>query len=247
MRRMPLVAIAGLAVLFVGCGTPGQADYERGVELRKQGDLAGAIMAFSDAIASNDEFALAYNDRGELYRSMDRIELALADFDRAIAADDGLPFAFSNRAEIRLLQGDSPGAVADADRAIAIGPAGTRCPRIAHGPPTRAPCSFAVIAAVHQTRGLAYLDLGNTDAALIDFDRAILLNNDVAETFVARARTYLAKDALAQALADANEAIRLDPALAMAYRTRGEIHDRLGEADAAQADFAQAEVLAAAG
>ncbi len=247
MRRIPLVVIAGLAVLFVGCGTPGQADYERGVELRKQGDFAGAIMAFSDAIASNDEFALAYNDRGELYRSMDRIELALVDFDRAIAADDGLPFAFSNRAEIRLLQGDSLGAVADADRAITIGPVGTRCPRIAHGPPHRAPCSFAVLAVVHQIRGLAYLDLGDMDAALVDFDRAVLLNNDVAETFVARARTYLAKNDLARALADANEAIGLDPALAMAYRTRGEIHDRLGEADAAQADFAQAEVLAADG
>lgn len=247
MRRIPIVAVAVFAALLVGCGTPGQADYDRGVELRKQGDHAGAIIAFSDAIASNDEFALAYNDRGELYRSMDRIELALADFDRAIAADEGLSFAFSNRAEIRLLQGDSLGAVTDADRAIMSGLAGARCPRVAHGPPTRAPCSFAVLAAIHQIRGLAYLDLGDTDAALIDFDRSILLNNDVAETFVARARTYLAKNGLVRALVDANEAIRLDPALAMAYRTRGEIRDRLGEAAEAQADFAQAEVLAADG
>ncbi len=246
MRRISLFAVVGLAALFAGCAS-GQAEYERGVELREQGDLTAAIVAFSDAIASNDEFALAYNDRGELYRSMGRFELALADFDRAIASDDTLPSAFSNRAEIRLLQGDSLGAVADADRAIAIGPAGTRCPRIVHGAPTRATCSLSALAIGHQVRGLAYLDLGDTDAALIDLDRAVLLDKDFPEAFAARARTRLATDDLVRALADANEAIRLAPALAVAYRTRGEIHDRLGEANEAQADFAQAETLAADG
>ena len=91
--------------------------------------------------------------------------------------------------------------------------------------------------------GLAQLDLGDTVLALTDLDRAVLLDQDVAEIFDARARTYLATNDLDLALADADQAIMLDPELAVAYRTRGEIQERLGNATEAQADFGRADSL----
>lgn len=241
--RLILLAMAATVMLIVACGTAGQGEYDRGVTLRMEGDLDGAFAAFSDAIDANDEFALAYNDRGEIYRLRNELDLALADFDRALEFDDELPFAYTNRAEMRLLLGDAQGAVADATRAIELGPAGTRCPRIVHGAPTRATCSGSEIAATHLFRGLAQLDLGDTVLALTDLDRAVLLDQDVAEIFDARARTYLATNDLDLALADADQAIMLDPELAVAYRTRGEIQERLGNATEAQADFGRADSL----
>ena len=240
--RLILLVLASLALL-AACGTAGQADYDRGYWLREDGDLDGAFAAFNDAIDANDKFALAYNDRGEIYLARGEIDLAFADFDRAIEIDDELEYAFANRSEAHLLLGDVQGALADATRAIELGPTGSRCPRIIHGAPTRATCSGVEVARAHFFRGLAHFALGDADQALTDLDRAVLLDQDYAPIFYARSRTHLALCETDLALADADQAILIDPELAAAYRTRGEIHQSLGNASQAQADFDQADAM----
>ncbi len=52
-----------------------------------------------------------------------------------------------------------------------------------------------------------------------------------------RARTLSRRP---KALADLSQAIRLAPKYAVAYRNRGNVHDKLGDTARARADFAQA-------
>jgi tetratricopeptide (TPR) repeat protein len=63
---------------------------------------------------------------------------------------------------------------------------------------------------------------------------------DIASAQAERAWAYHDKGQRDRAMSDVNEALRLDPNSAKAFRIRGEIHRRAGRLDAALADFNQA-------
>ena len=107
-------------------------------------------------------------------------------------------------------------------------------------------------------RGAAKAALGQSDAAIADYneairlkpdfyDEAIRLKPDDAEAYYNRG---VAKDALGQrnaAIADYDEAIRLKPDLAEAYHNRGVAKSALDRIDEARQDFENARDLARAG
>lgn len=92
----------------------------------------------------------------------------------------------------------------------------------------------------HRNRGLAHHDLGELDAALSDFDRAIQIDPSSAEPWFLKGNLLMEKDDYAQAERAFSAAIRLDLLHARAYNNRSEALRKLGrEADAGR-DHARA-------
>ena len=84
-------------------------------------------------------------------------------------------------------------------------------------------------------RANAYRDLGNFDLALADYAQAIRLNYSPANVLVNRGLVFADKKRRQYdfALIDFDEAIKLDPKLALAYEGRGNALLFLGRFDAA--------------
>jgi lipoprotein NlpI len=107
------------------------------------------------------------------------------------------------------------------------------------------------LAVAFLNRGAAYLDKGQPDRAIQDYDQAIRLNPNYAAAFRNRGRAYSAKGDNDRAIADFNEAIRLDPKRAVAYNNRrnnhavryynrGNAYSAKGDNDRAIADYNEA-------
>lgn len=90
-------------------------------------------------------------------------------------------------------------------------------------------------------RGLARLAAGDATGALADLDQAVSRsrrpNSELREV---RARALLALGRLDEALADADEALRLRPESPEGLVTRGKVHEARGDRERARADLRRA-------
>ena len=115
--------------------------------------------------------------------------------------------------------------------------------------PTRAPTPtptatpFSVPARTYYEDGLALRDAGDVDGALQSFAWAIQIAPDFAPAYVARGTVYLAQGELRRALAEADAALKADPASAAAHALRGETLRMLGRSGPATEAFRQALAL----
>lgn len=93
-------------------------------------------------------------------------------------------------------------------------------------------------AAAYNDRGVAYRSKGDNDRAVTDFDEAIRLDPKEPVGYVNRCRTRLTIGReLQPALADCNEALRLDPGRLHLLTMRGVAYLRLDRFDDALADY----------
>jgi len=104
---------------------------------------------------------------------------------------------------------------------------------------------FRDIVASHVNRGILSLRIGNIDAAMADFDRAMALDPDQPETYLNRGSALLRRDQAQPALT------MFDLALAkrtkrpeLAHYARAIAHESLGNVRAAYADYQRASELA---
>ena len=95
----------------------------------------------------------------------------------------------------------------------------------------------------HHNRGLTYDALQRYDEALRDYDQAIALNPNLAQTYSNRSNTYQALQRYDEALRDCDQAIALDPNYAKAYNNRGNTYQALRRYDEALHDYEQAVAL----
>lgn len=95
----------------------------------------------------------------------------------------------------------------------------------------------------HCQRGVALAGLGRTDDALKAFDESVMLDGDVAETWLARAHLFQQLGWSADALRDATTAIELDSNCGGAYLCRGQARLELGQWGAAATDLERATAL----
>lgn len=75
-------------------------------------DYAGALQAYQAALAARPNYAIAYNNMGNLYRDMGHTDRALASYRLAIAADSRLITAYVGLATVYNRRGDINGEVA---------------------------------------------------------------------------------------------------------------------------------------
>jgi tetratricopeptide (TPR) repeat protein len=74
------------------------------------------------------------------------------------------------------------------------------------------------------TLGRKYLDQGNLDLALVEYNKAIAMNVKCAEPYVGRAACYAGKNETQQALADFAKAIEIEPERSNLYSMRGIVY-----------------------
>jgi tetratricopeptide (TPR) repeat protein len=96
------------------------------------------------------------------------------------------------------------------------------------------------LAFAHYNRGLDWLQMGELDRAIGDFDISIRLDPTSAWSFNNRGSAWYAKGDLDRAMADFGQAITLDPKYALAYSNRGEVWKDRGDFGRAIADYGQA-------
>lgn len=96
------------------------------------------------------------------------------------------------------------------------------------------------LALIYYNRGNAYKDKGQFDRAIQDYDEAIRLDPEYANSFNNRGYAYNAKRQHDRAIMDFNEAIRLNPKLVNAFIDRGYSYGSNGQYERAIQDFDEA-------
>ena len=108
-------------------------------------------------------------------------------------------------------------------------------------PPTPTPAATPTPSAdEHLDMGFDYLDQGQFDQAIAEFQTAIQLDPDDANAHYNLGLAYQKQDKLDEAAAANQEAIQIDPDLADAHNNLGLIYDTQGKPDQAIAEYQEA-------
>ena len=91
----------------------------------------------------------------------------------------------------------------------------------------------------YEKRADASVAKGDTDAAMMDYTKAVELNGSGVSALMGRAAIYFGKNAYTLAIADYTKVIELMPQDAAAYARRSEAHEKKGNADLALADYSK--------
>ncbi len=92
----------------------------------------------------------------------------------------------------------------------------------------------------HLDRGTTYLDQGNYDQAMVEFNDMSNIDPSVPSSYIGRGLVYLYRNDFEQAIANFDNAIQLDATVAVAYRDRGLVYYFKGSYDNALADMDKA-------
>ncbi len=198
---------------------PGHADayIARGNAYSQIGDNGRAIADLDKAISLAPSDAQAYVVRGLAYNRRNETTLALKDYDKALELDPHIAAALANRAAIYAQEGRQDLAIRDLDKAIAIEP--------------NNPVAL-------YNRGYAHFAKGQYDKAIDDYSKAIELDPTMGIAYNNRclSRAITGKD-LVPALADCDQALKLNPLRLDTRDTRGFIYLKLGDPLLAVAEY----------
>ena len=154
-------------------------------------DLAKAFRNFLDAVALDENFALAHNNLGLVFLEIGALFKALEHFNKAIELDDSLDVAYGNRGLAHLERGDFEAAYADFGKALELDQydpmhynnAGVLFLDLAA--PAKACDYFNAAISLdpdnplpYRNRGLAYRELGDNQRARTDFIKATALEEE---------------------------------------------------------------------
>ncbi|MEZ4708787.1 MAG: tetratricopeptide repeat protein [Caldilineaceae bacterium] len=229
-----------------------------GLARHEQGDLAGAIADYDQAIPDTANssraitapaFATLYSLRGNARYAQGELDAAIADYDQAIALNPQYANAFIGRGNARGDQGSwtppspittrplrsipkrPPPTTIGAMPAATRG-AGRRHRRLRPGHCPQSPRCHRL-----QQSGPSPPRPGELDAAIADYDQAIALNPQDADAYYNRGNARRDQGELDAAIADYDQAIALNPEYKEAYGNRGPSPPRQGDLLNAIADY----------
>ncbi|MHC4253571.1 MAG: tetratricopeptide repeat protein, partial [Planctomycetota bacterium] len=157
-----------------------------------------------------------YLDRAYGYRKKGRYAEALKDESKAIESDPQNPRAYSARATTWWDMGEFEEAIADMTKVIEL-----KGGRWYHD---------------YFRRGLMCYDKGDFDAAIRNFNAAIILAGTCAASYKSRGLCYQRKGDRGRALADFNKAVEVEPDEHGAHKHRAELRAEMGRLDLALDD-----------
>ncbi len=199
----------------------------------KNGDNAQALTLLSDAISSGDlsgeDLAVAYYDRGMIYRAQNDNAMALADSDMAIKLNPKYGDAYNLRVGIHMANGESDKAIEDMTALLAFDP--------------QNPVAHANLASAYNGRALKSFSAGQKDKAIVDLGEAIRLNPETKAYYANRANIYLSTGRYDLAVGDFDVVIKTTPDDASALVGRGNAYAKLGKPELAKADFDAAKTI----
>lgn len=199
------------------------ADYMTlGLARQTKGDLDGAILDYTQALALNPKEVEAFHQRGLARQTKGDFDGALADYTQVLSLDPKQADAYSNRGFIKQAKGDFDGALADYAQALLLDPK---------------------ISAAYYNKGLIEAQKGYLDGAIADYDHALELDPKMALAFYNRGIAKNTEGNLDGAIADYTQALVLNPKIAPAYYKRGFARQTKGDSEGALADYAQAVAL----
>jgi len=227
------VTLLALLVMATSARSAGVTDLNAAVTAAKNGDNAQALTLLNGAISSGDlsgeDLAVAYYDRGMIYRSQKDNAKALADSDMAIKLNPKYADAYILRAGVRLASGDRDKAIEDLTAVLDFDP--------------QNPVAHANLASAYNARALASFSAGKPDKMIADLSEAIRLDPQRDAYRANRANIYLALGKFDLAIADFDLVIKARPNNAAALVGRGNAYAKLGKQDLAKADFDAAKAI----
>jgi tetratricopeptide (TPR) repeat protein len=179
-----------------------------------------AIAACDNWIRQEPKNAVAFWDRGEIYRTIGDFDHAIEDFNQAIKLDPKYALAYQRRSRAYYGKHEYDRAMADIEKALKLDPQ-----------------DWGTI----MDRGLVYEAKGDVGRAFADYDQAIrLAPNSASVAYVNRGHLYAERGDYESAIADYNQAINISPNNSTAYNNRGASYESRGNYDRAIADLTQA-------
>jgi tetratricopeptide (TPR) repeat protein len=190
-----LVAIATWQVFDYMASAPERAEeqVQAGMEMLTPGRYEQAVAQFTQALETDPRSWNAYLRRGIAKQNLAQPDEALADFERALRINPDLLEARTARAEIYRQKGDPIHAIEELTKVIELKPS----------------------VEAHNSRALAYAELGQHEKAIPDFTWIIEQLRDAPNAYFARAKSK-------RALGDEAGAVQ-DEKRAMSFN-RGVVH-----------------------
>jgi tetratricopeptide (TPR) repeat protein len=201
----------------------------RGAKWSEKREYDRAISDYDKALAIDPQNALAHGNRSRSWvrmcyaaASSGDPDLGIRHCNRAIDSDqmesEGLSTSYVNRGLDWKIKGEYEHALSDFNAAVRANPNS---------------------ASAYTVRGDYYRLRGQETEATADFDRgiAVPIKADDATSYLNRARAYIAKGDLNAALADLNEAGRINPKNLEVYVSRASIHSSRSDYEHAIADL----------
>ena len=210
------VLFTSLFLVAVGCGGSGDAGkhFDAAAELEEKGRLEEAIAEYDEAVRISPQYVVAYSNRATIYHELGQYQQAVESYNQAIAVNPNFNVLYNNRASSYYSLGEYELAVLDLNRFIDFEP--------------NNPEGYVA-------RATVYDQLGREAEARNDAVQAVELGADPArfETLIeeikSRAVELEAQEQLVEAIAEYDEAIRINPRDVLAYSNRGDLRNKLGQ------------------
>src|SRR5213592_10525 len=161
-----------------------------GTALQSEHRIDEAIAYYRRAIATQPDYAPAYNNLGTALREQKRLDEAVASYQQALELQPEFATAHFNLANVLIEQGNPAAALDHFERALRM------------EPPS---------ADVHSNLGIALALSGRVDEALHEFRQAIDLDSGSAKAYRNLGNTLASQAHWAEAIAALRRAVELDP------------------------------------
>lgn len=205
----------------------------RGYKRHEANDTAGAFADYGDALRLKPDIPQVLNARGTLYRDAGDYDNAVADFDRAIALKEWAD-PYASRGWVLIQKGENDRARQDFEKALTLNPT----------PELKDKLHAALETMDRDDPDFKACDSGSGETAIAACDRAIATGRfsgrSLSILYNDRGYLRMMEGSLDEALADLNEAIRIDPNSTYAHWNRAEIYRHKGELTSAKADYERA-------
>lgn len=208
-----------------GVNTEAVKHLDNGTQLLRRGRYYQAINELTHAIEIEPRYAQAYIQRGRANFHLTRYQEAIDDYTKTLSFNRYVTDAHASRGDVYHALGDIPRAITDYTASIKI----------------------RKNALVMSKRAQRFLEIGELDASLADYNY-IIKRRPSAIAYYNRGRAYYhkypqkqeAEENLKLALSDFDKAIELAPQFAIAYLSRGDVYNHLGQQQLKNEDYAKA-------